>query len=258
MNSLVVPVKEIARLAGEIIRHIYENTTTVQYKRKDDDSPLTLADRAANAFIVQELRRLDYQYPIISEESMLPPYSERKKYDTFWMVDPLDGTKEFIKRNGEFTVNIALIQKRRPILGVVYAPMLNEMYWAEKGEDAFVNKDGIVRRLTTKDFSFDQESLRVVCSRSHLNDATQKELNTLTNPILKPIGSSLKFMLLASGEADYYPRMGPTMEWDIAASQIILEEAGGSVISEYTKQPIVYNKENLRNPHFKAFGRMRS
>jgi len=255
MNPLIVPVKEIARLAGEIIRHIYENTTTIHYKRKDDDSPLTLADRAANAFIVQELNKLEVKYPIISEESALPPYSERKKYDVFWMVDPLDGTKEFIKRNGEFTVNIALIEKRRPVLGVVYAPMLNEMYWAVKGEDAFMNKDGDVKRLTAKLFSLEQDKLRVVCSRSHLNDATQKELDALKDPTLKKIGSSLKLMLLASGEADYYPRMGPTMEWDIAASQIILEEAGGSIISEYTGQPIVYNKENLRNPHFKAYGR---
>lgn len=255
MNPLIVPVKEIARLAGEIIRHIYENTTAIHYQRKDDDSPLTLADRAANAFIVQELNKLDPKYPVISEESTLPPYEERKKYDTFWMVDPLDGTKEFIKRNGEFTVNIALIEKRRPILGVVYAPMLDEMYWAVKGEDAFVNKGGEVKRLTAKRFSLDQEKLRVVCSRSHLNNATQKELDSLANPILKEVGSSLKFMLLASGEADYYPRMSPTMEWDIAASQIILEEAGGSIISEYTKQAVVYNKENLRNPHFKAYGR---
>ncbi len=256
MNTLVIPVKEIARQAGEIIRHIYENTTTISYKRKDDNSPLTLADRAANAFIVQELSRLEKQYPIISEESTLPPYSERKKYKTFWMVDPLDGTKEFIKRNGEFTVNIALIDKRHSVLGVVYAPALDEMYWGVKGEGAYAHKNGEVKRLTAKDFSITQENLRVVCSRSHLNDATRKELNSLKDPILKPIGSSLKFMLLASGEADYYPRMGPTMEWDIAASQIILEEAGGSIISEYTHKPVIYNKENLRNPHFKAYGRM--
>jgi len=251
--ELAKAVMNIAEEAGKAILEIYHNAENYEVEQKSDDSPLTLADRTANTIICDNLEKLAEQYPIISEENKTIPYEERKNYATAWLVDPLDGTKEFIKRNGEFTVNIALIEKGQPVLGVVYAPVLEEMYWAVKGEGAFLVKKGQETRLKAETFQMNDAKLGVVCSRSHLNDATKEFVEKLNDPELVSKGSSLKFLLIAKGEAHVYPRLAPTMEWDTGAAQIVVEEAGGQVIAEDTKQPLTYNKENLLNPYFVAY-----
>ena len=182
--------------------------------------------------------------------------SKSEKIIPTWLVDPLDGTKEFIKRNGEFTVNIALVENQRPVLGVVYAPVLDEMYFAVKNQGAFLEKENVTIQLHTSIFSKKDKNLGVVCSRSHLNEATQKFVDELDQPELVATGSSLKFLILAKGEAHLYPRLAPTMEWDTGAAQIILEEAGGEVLHAETKEPLLYNKEILLNPYFIAMGKM--
>jgi 3'(2'), 5'-bisphosphate nucleotidase len=256
MNEIVKEVVEIARQAGQVILDIYKKSEGVEIERKSDNSPLTIADKAANKVICDGLEKLDFQFPIISEENKEIPYSERKDYKYNWLVDPLDGTKEFIKRNGEFTVNIALIKSGQPVMGIVYAPVLDEMYWALKGEGAYLIKDGKETRISASEFNMTDEGLRVVCSRSHLNQGTQDFVDALNGPELVSKGSSLKFLILAKGEAELYPRIAPTMEWDTGAAQVVLEEAGGKVIDEETKQPLRYNKENLLNPFFIAYGKV--
>lgn len=252
-RELAQEVVQIARHAGAAIMAIY-GKADFGVELKSDESPLTLADQAANEVICRALEKLPVQYPIISEENKAVPYETRKAYDYHWLVDPLDGTKEFIKRNGEFTVNIALIHQGRPVLGVVYVPCFNEAYWGAEGEGAFLEINGEATRLEAPSFQLSDEGLNVVCSRSHLNEATQAFVNGLNNPDLVPTGSSLKFLIIAKGQAHVYPRLGPTMEWDTAAAQAVLEQAGGSVISEETQSPLQYNKENLLNPHFIAYG----
>lgn len=257
METLIEKVREIAVEAGEAILEIYADETKFGVELKMDDSPLTQADQNANAIIVAGLEKLVEQYPIISEETKLVDYDVRKEYDKFWLVDPLDGTKEFIKRNGEFTVNIALIQKSSPIAGVVYVPVTGEMYWAIKGKGAFYSKDGEVKKLEAKAFSTKDVGLRVVASRSHMNDETKAFVEKLNEPTIVSKGSSLKFLIIASGDAELYPRIAPTMEWDTGAAQIVLEEAGGSVLQYGTDIPLQYNKPNLLNPFFVAAGQVK-
>ncbi len=252
--KLVKEVVEIARQAGAAIMDIYTREEDFQIENKSDESPLTIADRTANKIICDGLEKLPVLYPIISEENKAIPYEERKTFSYCWLVDPLDGTKEFIKRNGEFTVNIALIYNGALAMGVVYAPVLDEMYWAVKGEGAYLQKGAETKRLQAASFTLQDEGLGVVCSRSHLNDATLAFVDNLASPDLVPKGSSLKLLILAKANAHIYPRLGPTMEWDTGAAQIVLEEAGGSVIDEDTKAPLRYNKENLLNPYFIAYG----
>ncbi|MEM9992218.1 MAG: 3'(2'),5'-bisphosphate nucleotidase CysQ, partial [Bacteroidota bacterium] len=201
---------------------------------------------------------LSVKYPIISEENKAISYEERRHFQTAWLVDPLDGTKEFIKRNGEFTVNIALIHEQRVVLGVVYTPVTKQMSWAVKDGGAFQMdvSTNDVQQLKAASFKMDDVNLGVVCSRSHLNEATQAFVDQLDAPQRVPKGSSLKFLILANGEAHLYPRLAPTMEWDTGAAQIILEEAGGSIIDQETQTPLLYNKENLRNPYFVAYGKV--
>jgi 3'(2'), 5'-bisphosphate nucleotidase len=252
MKVLIEKVKEIALRAGEAILEIYADESLFGVELKKDDSPLTMADQNANAIIVAGLEKLEVQYPIISEETKLVDYSVRKHYDTFWLVDPLDGTKEFIKRNDEFTVNIALISQNSPIMGVVYVPVTGEMYWAYRGEGAFYSKEGISRQLHANEFTMNDNGLRVVASRSHMNEETKEFLDQLSEPSIVSKGSSLKFLILASGDAELYPRIAPTMEWDTAAAQMILEESGGAVLQYGTVTPLRYNKVNLLNPNFVA------
>lgn len=251
MLDLKSQLIDIARKAGEAIIEIY-NTGDFNIEAKADDSPLTIADKTANDIICKGLESMSKQYPIISEENKLVDYEERSSYDYYWLVDPLDGTKEFIKKNGEFTVNIALIHNQRSVMGVVYAPVLKEMYWAVKGEGAYLQIDGEEQKLSANDFTTVDVGLRVVCSRSHLNDETQSFVDNLEAPVLVAKGSSLKFLILAKGDAELYPRIAPTMEWDTAAAQIVLEEAGGSVKIYGTEDPVIYNKEDLLNPYFVA------
>ena len=254
--GLAKNVNKIAIDAGLAILDIYNSASDVEIVSKEDNSPLTIADKKSNAIICEGLEKLDPLFPIVSEENKEIAYEERKNFEYNWLVDPLDGTKEFIKRNGEFTVNIALIHNHQPILGVVYVPVTNELYWAVKGIGAFWVKDEEEQPLSAASFTMDDEGLGVVCSRSHLNDDTKEFVEGLKTPNLVSKGSSLKFLILAEGKAQLYPRLAPTMEWDTGAAQIVLEEAGGKVIDHETKQPLLYNKENLRNPHFIAYGKV--
>jgi len=257
MKNLVDEVVAIAQKAGDQILEIYSDESKFGVEKKSDDSPLTLADKLANDVILEGLSKLSIQYPVISEETKLKPYEERKDYKRFWLVDPLDGTKEFIKRNGEFTVNIALVENGRPIMGVVYVPVSGASYWATKGSGAYHSiSDQEATKLQSNTYSASDHGLRVVCSRSHINSETQAFIDELNAPEAVSKGSSLKFLLIASGQAEVYPRMGPTMEWDTGAAQIILEEAGGEVLHAETMQPLTYNKEDLLNPYFIARARL--
>lgn len=253
IQQTLQPVLQIAKAAGAAILEIYAQCEGIEIQRKADDSPLTAADQAANKVICEGLEALPTVYPIISEENKQVTKEVRQAYDYYWLVDPLDGTKEFIKHNGEFTVNIALIHKDRVVGGVVYTPVTDDLYWAAKGEGAFIQQDGKITQLHAPKFTLDQEGLQVVCSRSHLNEETQKFIDQLNNPVLVSKGSSLKFLELATGKAHLYPRVAPTMEWDTAAAQIIVEEAGGKVLQFGTEKPVVYNKDNLLNPFFVAY-----
>lgn len=254
LKELALKVLPIAEKAGEAILEVYEKAEGLVYTKKDDNSPLTEADKASNVVICAGLEALEEKFPIVSEENKTIDYSERKDFTYSWLVDPLDGTKEFIKRNGDFTVNIALVHNQKVVLGVVYIPVTGEMYYAAKGEGAFYRKGKTEERLQAPSFQLSDKGLKLVCSRSHLNEETQAFLNKFDAPETVSRGSSLKFLLLAKGEAHIYPRLAPTMEWDTGAAQIVLEEAGGRVIDNSTDKPLLYNKENLLNPYFVAYG----
>lgn len=247
LKDLLEVAKRAALEAGVKIVEIYESGD-FSIEAKSDNSPLTLADKAAHDTIVSILRETNL--PILSEEGSEIPFEVRSKWEYFWMVDPLDGTKEFIKKNGEFTVNIALIHKYESILGVVYPPILKELYWAIKDEGAFVEVGGLAQPLSTSKKNLNENGLRVVASRSHMSSETEQYLSKLSEPEIVSKGSSLKFLLVASSEADLYPRFGPTMEWDTAAAHVIVCEAGGSVVLEDGVAQLSYNKRNLLNPSF--------
>jgi len=238
----------IARKAGDAIMEIYTQDFEVEYKA--DKSPLTQADKKANEIIVDGLNALNIVFPVLSEEGSVILYEQRKAWEYFWMVDPLDGTKEFIKKNGEFTVNIALIHKNIPILGVVYAPISNEMYWAKQGDGAFKNGD----RLPLQINQHPEKLLRVVASKSHLSVETQAYIDSLakTTESMEYLskGSSLKLCMVAEGSADIYPRLALTMEWDTAAADAIVREAGKMTVDIQSNTTLFYNKENLLNPWF--------
>jgi len=239
-------LQQIARDAGVAIMEIY-NSDEFDVQLKGDDSPLTKADLAAHRVIVDGLRKLNVQYPIISEESADIDWELRRLWHRYWLVDPLDGTKEFIKRNGEFTVNIALIEKGEPICGVVYAPVLDAMYVGERDKGTFLNGEQIQVEQNAP------ETLRIVGSRSHASQETTDWLEALGKPYqMVPMGSSLKICLVAEGKADIYPRLGPTSEWDTAAAHAVLNAAGGS-ITTVDGEPLKYNqKESFLNPYFIA------
>lgn len=264
-------IKRVALKAGKEIMNIYSRDFQIEYK--DDKSPLSEADIKSNEIIYEELGKLYPDIPIISEESREVAFETRKSWEYYWCVDPIDGTKEFIKKNGEFTVNIALIHKDTPLLGVVYAPAINKLYYAKKGFGAYLvvldDNYGVLSRdrlplLSSHNLS---KKLTVVASKSHMSDETEKFIDSLalsTQELsLTSKGSSLKLCMVAAGEADIYPRLAPTMEWDTAAAHAIALEAGKKVYiydetlqaKEYLQttarlQPIVYNKENLLNPYF--------
>lgn len=236
----------IAKNAGDEIMKIYEKDFSVVYK--DDKSPLTEADTKSNEIICKALEELYPTIPILSEENKAALYEERKIWEYFWLIDPIDGTKEFIKKNGEFTVNIALIFKNEPVLGVVYAPAMNDMYYAKKGDGAFKNN----QKLPLFDNKTPKEKLYVVASKSHLSVETQNYIDALETKTVEQVskGSSLKLCMVATGEADVYPRLAPTMEWDTAAADAIVRESGKMTYQFETHSPVVYNKENLLNPWF--------
>jgi 3'(2'), 5'-bisphosphate nucleotidase len=249
MHEFLPEVTRIAREAGETILHIY-NATEVQVDFKADNSPLTQADVASHQHIVARLQALTPNIPVLSEESQDIAASTRQGWPTFWLVDPLDGTKEFVQRNGEFTVNIALISQHRPVLGVVHVPVLAQTYWAAEGHGAFkATGEGIFQLHANRTLS---QPLRVVASRSHAGPETEAFLDNLRHDYALEVvskGSSLKFCLVAEGNADLYPRLGPTMEWDTGAAQCIVAQAGGQVTT-LANTPLQYNKDNLLNPFF--------
>ena len=232
--------------AGEEILKVY-TSDDFGVENKCDESPLTKADKAAHYKIVELLEASNL--PILSEEGIEISSDTRSKWDYFWMVDPLDGTKEFIKRNGEFTVNIALIHKGAPVMGVVYTPVTRELFYAYDGIGAFKKDDLGLHKLEVQKID-DLEGLRVVASRSHLNAETQTFMDGLSNPIVVSMGSSLKFLAIADGKADVYPRYAPTMEWDSAAAHGVCRVLGIEVMDLKTKKEVRYNKENLLNPYF--------
>jgi 3'(2'), 5'-bisphosphate nucleotidase len=248
----------IARTAGEVILEIYHDPSSFRVEQKADNTPITRADRASNEMICKALAALTPDWPIISEENELPPYEERRHWSYCWIVDPLDGTKEFIRRNGDFCVNIALAKEGRAVLGVIYAPVTEECFWAVQGQGAFEVSAKGDQRLHCASFGIDDAGLRILSSRSHFNPATQAWIGGLREPKFVNKGSAIKFGMLARGDADLYPRLGPTGEWDTAAGQVIVEEAGGAVLDFYTRQPLQYNKENTLNPFFMARGALQS
>jgi 3'(2'), 5'-bisphosphate nucleotidase len=243
-------VCEIAHAAGRRILDVYEREFKVEHK--EDHSPLTEADRAAHEIITTQLEALTPDVPVLTEESAVVDYDTRARWKRFWLVDPLDGTKEFINRNGEFTVNIALIEGNRPVLGVVYVPVPALTYYACAGQGAYKHKgECVVQRARVR--RFDGGKPIVVASRSHAGRETEAFLKNLGEHDIVSMGSALKLCLVAEGAADVYPRLGPTMEWDTAAAQCVVEAAGGRV-TDLNRQPLVYNKPSLLNPWFLAKG----
>jgi 3'(2'), 5'-bisphosphate nucleotidase len=257
-------VLKTAWLAGKAIIEIYEKDFNVEYKK--DESPLTEADKKSHFIITKELQK--YNLPILSEEGKNISYDDRKNWDLFWMVDPIDGTKEFIKKNGEFTINIALIYKNNPIFGIVYAPAIDEIYFSDENKSfkAYLTIDKFeLSNVKQLPINRNDNKLIIVASKSHLNDETKKFIEDIKTDKEKEFmskGSSLKLCMVAEGKADIYPRIAPTMEWDTAAADAIVRKAGkmtfiyneyfsiNSIESMDSIKTIVYNKEHLLNPYF--------
>ncbi len=249
--ALLGPAIDVAKQAGRRIMEIYESGFSVE--QKEDHTPLTEADTAAHHIIEDGLQGLTHDIPILTEESAKVPYQERARWQRYWLVDPLDGTREFIKRNGEFTVNIALIDRGESILGIVYAPVLGVSYYACRGHGAY-KREAMNDAVQIHARSWNGGRVVVAGSRSHRGGSLEAFLAKLGDYELIPMGSSLKSCLVAEGKADIYPRLGPTSEWDTAAAQCVLEEAGGH-ITDTAMQPLRYNtKESLLNPYFFAYG----
>ncbi|HDX8380973.1 TPA: 3'(2'),5'-bisphosphate nucleotidase CysQ [Aeromonas salmonicida] len=241
-------LEPIARAAGDIIMAIYSQPFTVEYK--GDESPLTAADKGAHEVIVQALAGLTPDIPVLSEESGPEVMGLRHGWSRYWLVDPLDGTKEFVSRNGEFTVNIALIEDGKPLWGLVYAPVLDRLWYGGKGMGAWRVADGKREAIQTLPHQ-EGAPWRVVGSRNHLSRETLDYLAPFGDIELVSMGSSLKFCIIAEGGAELYPRLAPTCEWDTAAAQAVLEGAGGSV-TRLDGSPLAYNKPDILNPWFVA------
>lgn len=247
----VLKLVEIAEKAGDIILDYYEEK--VEVIRKEDDSPVTAADFAASNFIVEQLKKFYPEIPSLSEESPEEVFSQRKKWDRFFIIDPLDGTKEFIKKSDEFTVNIALIEDGEPVLGVITIPARNVAYYGTI-EESFRKLDSKVTKLPLE--GFEEGSLRVMISKSHMNAATQEYVEGLRQKFKVDffnIGSSIKICRVAEGTADLNPRLGTgTKEWDIAAGHAIVRGAGGDIHVMGTQERVPYNKESLLNPEYEV------
>ncbi len=242
---------EISQVAGKKILEVYETDFDVEHK--EDKSPLTQADLAAHDIIVKGLTKLTPDIPILSEEEAKIPFAERSSWETYWLVDPLDGTREFVKRNGEFTVNIALIHNHESILGVIYVPVSGVCYFASRGHGSYKqppNCPPVHIQVSSKV----SNPVKVAGSRSHRGDSLNKFLESVGKFEIISMGSSLKSCLVAEGKADIYPRLGPTSEWDTGAAQCIVEEAGGKLV-ELDMQQLKYNtKDSLLNPYFLVIG----
>ncbi len=253
LEKLQQPVLEIAVKAGDKILEIYQQPFDVH--EKTDGSPVTTADQSAHELIAAELERLTPEIPVLSEESAHIPFEQRRHWNRFWLVDPLDGTKEFIHKNGEFTVNIALMESGIPVLGVVHTPARGFSHFAARNHGAFRNEGQNTTAIHSK--KLDPSSVTLVASRSHAGAAVTRFKESLEREIgevnTMSMGSALKICLVAEGNADIYPRLGLTSEWDTAASHCILTEAGGSLTDIYGVN-LRYNKESLLNPWFLAIG----
>ena len=248
-DALIKSVKSIAVEAGSAIMNVYRADYDIQIKA--DSSPVTDADKKANTIIANKLNQLTPDIPILSEEGRNIPFSERSNWTSFWLIDPLDGTKEFIKKNDEFTVNIALIENGKPIFGVVYAPALEILYWGVVGVGAY-KKDKKSLEIKINVLDALNNPVVVAESRSHPSERMNTFMGQFKESEVRPMGSSLKVCLVADGSVHLYPRLGPTMEWDTGAAHAILKASGGEVIIHGTNEPLRYNKENLLNPEFIA------
>lgn len=247
---MIKDILSIGREAGAAILKVYSQSN-FKTTCKEGGSPLTAADEAANEIIVAGLDKITPGTPVLSEESGAVPYDVRRRWKRFWLVDPLDGTKEFINRNGEFTVNIALIEGTSAVLGLVYAPVLDIAYYGARGKGAFKAAGAAVEPIRAAGYG--RGVLKVVASRSHRGAELEAFLNRIGEAEFSSMGSSLKLCLVAEGQAHLYPRFGPTMEWDTGAAQAVVEAAGGSV-ADLDGRPLKYNKEDLTNPCFMVTG----
>ena len=256
INEELLKISNISVEAGRIILDYYNKNLNITFKA--DESPLTQADLASNKLITDTIKKITPNIPILSEEEFIE-WDVRKEWKKYWLIDPLDGTKEFIKKNGEFTVNIALIENNRPILGVIYAPASNELYFAKKNFGSYkiltnkqLNTLDNAKKISIKINKTNK--VKIIGSRSHSNPILNKWVSKNFNDFqILQKGSSLKFCLIAEGFADIYPRFGPTSEWDIAAGHIILEEAGGKLKSIDNKEILYNEKEDILNPNFFAY-----
>lgn len=246
---------------NEIILNVY-NDENMKVCYKDDDSPLTVADKKCNDYICECLQKINNKLfsnnvisknniVIISEEIKNDDYSDRKNKEWCWLVDPLDGTKEFVKRNGQFTVNIGLTQHGIPVFGFVSIPVSNDIYYGIKNVGSFKITNNVTTPLKVKqNKDFSKKHLRIIASSSHMNKETKNYINNFNEPIIKSTGSSIKLLWIAENKADVYPRIAPTCEWDTCAAHAVVKYAGGNVQSYSTQKELVYNKQNLLNPYF--------
>jgi len=242
--------------AGEAILSFYKKKEGVQIQYKKDHSPVTEADIASNKIITKGLKAVFPNIEMLSEESVTIPYASRKNLDYIWLLDPLDGTKEFLNQTDEFSINLALIHRKKAVAGFIYLPVQKKLYYAFINRGSYEISGSKTTQMQCSSFSLEQEGLKVVVSRSHMDVLTRQEIDRLRKPQKIVLGSALKFLSIAKGEADYYPRMIHIMEWDTAAGQIIIEESGGSLEDALTGKPLEYNKATLTNPFFIASGKI--
>ena len=250
IKELVQDVCDIAQGAGNKIKQYFNSDFEVNFKH--DKSPVTTADLAAHQYISEQLQILTPELPLLSEESVQIEFAQRSSWSTYWLIDPLDGTREFIKNNPDFTVNIALIHRKEPVLGVIHLPVENSQYFATQGNGAFkIDKGRSHTPISVRQRSIN--SLRICGSRAHPGKSMKKFLLSVGDHELISRGSSIKSCLVAEGSADIYPRFGPTWEWDTAAAQCIVEQAGGKLV-DFEQNTLQYNKESLLNPSFIVVG----
>lgn len=254
LEKLTSSVVALARQAGEQVLRVYHERGQTRIEYKSDHSPVTEADKAADEVIRKGLRSFS-ELPILSEEAEVPPWAERRTWDDYWLVDPLDGTKEFINKSGEFTVNIALVSNGRPVLGIVFAPALDVLYHGARGYGAFKLTSGneVASRIGVADLPGQSRPWTIMGSRSHQTRESREFIAYFREANVIHWGSSLKLCLVAEGAADLYPRLGPTCEWDTAAGQAVVEAAGGRVIDLNSRADLLYNtRQSLLNPYFVA------
>ena len=251
---------KLIKICNKVILDIYKQDFEINFK--NDNSPITAADLKSNEIIVDYLNILNKKltnetkdsFCIISEESKNMNYVERKNYNYTWLVDPIDGTKEFLKKNGEFTVNIGLCYLGVPIFGIVSIPVKDEIYYGTEGLGSYkIDKDNQITELKIKEKDFNKENLNIIASKSHLNNETLDYIKQFKNYNLLNVGSSIKLLYVAEGIADIYPRYAPTSEWDTCASHAVVKYAGGKVINTNNKEELIYNKENILNPYFLVY-----